>query len=389
MREGIEAMSAAVKAIGRFESWFVDSALALWAGAAWDRDKGGFFEALDFNGAPLRLDRRVRVQARQIYTFARCAERGWRDGAMALSDEGFAWFLDKACPDDGARGCVHLLDDNGAVLDDRRDLYDQAFLLLACAARISAADDSQARALAGRVSAFLDDELACPDGGWLESDRRELPRRQNPHMHLFEAFIALREATGEDAWLARARHIVEDCFLRFMDFDHGVLRETFAHDFSHDGQTTAIEPGHMFEWTWLLKAYERLTAPDYAQTRALLYGRAEHFGADPAFHGFVSSSVEMTGAGIPGAKRLWPQTEYLRAACVQGGDGDADAEAKIPALIEALFDSYFDTEIDGLWIDEFAADGAPTATNVPASILYHLFEAVAETHRFASRFDRS
>ena len=174
--------------------------MPLWAARGYDKARGGFYETLDFSGAPVDgQPRRVRVQARQIHTFSHTALHGWRDGAEALAAEGFEYFLSRACPNGGARGCAHLLSDDGDIIDDRRDLYDQAFLLLACAARWRAARDRRALDLADRTIAFMDRELASPHGGWLESDRRETPRRQTPHMHLFEAFLALFGATSKSS----------------------------------------------------------------------------------------------------------------------------------------------------------------------------------------------
>ena len=167
------------QSLARFEGWFVDHALPLWSAQGYDDGRGGFYEALDFNGAPLAdMTRRVRVQCRQIHTFSESGWRGWSDDAESLAARGFDFVLETACPNDGDRGCVHSLSGNGAVIDDRRDLYDQAFLLLACASRWKVAKDTRAIGLAEKTAAFLNRELASPHGGWLEDDQGTLPRRQ-------------------------------------------------------------------------------------------------------------------------------------------------------------------------------------------------------------------
>src|SRR2546430_13023820 len=45
----------------------------------------------------------------------------------------------------------------------------------------------------------------------------KLPRRQNPHMHLLEALLALHVATGEKNWLRRAGALVDLFKRRFAD----------------------------------------------------------------------------------------------------------------------------------------------------------------------------
>lgn len=369
MRQG----STSTAALTAFCEWFRKEALPLWAAEGYDRARGGYFEALNFDASPSTgRARRVRTQARQIHTFSQAGLHGWQDGAEALAAEGFDYFLAQACPGGGARGCVHRLDDDGAVIDDRRDLYDQAFALLACASRWEAAQDARALALADRTIAFLDRELLSPHGGWFESDARELPRRQNPHMHLFEAFLALYRATGRDDFLDRA-NALRVLFERvFFDGKEDVVREFFDAEWNvGEGENQAIEPGHMLEWTWLLGAHDAASGEHSLDIRQRLYGRARVLGVDPGFYGFYDNEAHPAG-GAHGAKRLWPQTEGLRAALALGREEDAEL------IAESLFKTYLAVKVPGLWIDEFDGEGRPIAKDTPASILYHLYEAAAE-----------
>lgn len=363
----------------RFRRWFFSDALPFWAERGYDFARGGFHEAMDLNGTPLNdRPRRVRAQARQIHTFSQAGLRGWHDGAEALAARGFEYYLETACPDAGARGCVHLISAEGSVIDDRRDLYDHAFHLLACASRWEAAKDDRALALADRAIAFLDRELASAHGGWLESDRKELPRRQNPHMHLFEAFLALQRVTGDQRYGDYAKQIRQLFNSVFFDEEEGVLREFFENDWGALSGNAKIEPGHMFEWVWLLHAYDALNAGDNTALAKRLYGQACALGCDPGFFGFAENACSLRGHRAHGAKRLWPQTEYLRASILLAPDPSLSTSSRVVALLDALFETYFDTATPGLWIDEFDADGEPVAKDVPASVLYHVFEAVAE-----------
>lgn len=373
-------LSAALK---RFGDWYRGDALPLWIAHGYDENRGGFYEALNFDATPsVDRPRRVRSQARQIHAFSQAGLHGWSAHAETHAAAGFDYFVTHACPDNGERGCVHLLDDQGAIIDERRDLYDQAFLLLACASRWQAAKDPRALQLADNTIAFLDRELASPFGGWSESDRKELPRRQNPHMHLFEAFLALHRATQDARYFNYASRIYKDCFRAFYEPSDGIIVERFNEDFSYEKNSGSIEPGHMFEWVWLLRAYEDAANVDLSDARKTLYGRGAHFGEDPKFYGFVNNAVTINEPQRRGAKRLWPQTEYLRASLVQAGAGDDQMRDRALSLINGLFGTYLNAETAGLWIDEFDGQGAPVARDVPASILYHLHEAVAEADRF-------
>ncbi len=365
-----------VAAIDRLEHWYKSSVLPLWARNNIAAD-GLFFEALDFAAAPITgRPRRVRVQSRQIYTLTLAAREGWLPAGEAIAKTAFDRFVAVCCPDRGLRGCAHLIGDRSEILDATRDLYDQAFLLLACAARI-AVGDAQAASLACRTLTFLDDELASPYGGYLEDDNGSLPRRQNPHMHLLEALLALYQATGNSEFLERARAIENLAMTRFIDRKAGVVREFFADDWSLDASRgRLIEPGHMMEWAQLLNRFQTLTGEDRRADVVMLYRSAKRF-ALPGGEGFLPTRRSLDAASGQSRRRLWPQTEHLRAAFAIGGEGDDDAVR----LIDGLFKSYFDHKVDGLWCDEFDGDGALVAADVPASMLYHIHEAVADAVR--------
>ncbi|MFZ5616480.1 MAG: AGE family epimerase/isomerase [Pseudomonadota bacterium] len=370
-------MTRLAAAINRLMQWHLANVLPLWARAGVDA-RGGFYESLDFSGAPLTgQKRRVRVQSRQVHAFTQAARKGWLIEGEAIAAKGFNRLIETACPDMAARGCVHVIDDEGAVVDARRDLYDQAFLLLACASRMEAANDPRAAEIASNTLRFLDRELSSPCGGYREDDNGAAPRRQNPHMHLFEATMALYSATGDNAHLVRACAIERLFSNRFLDRKAGVLREFFNEDWTLDAKTgDMIEPGHMMEWAYLLHRFETLGGEKRADEKRMLYRSAKAIAAAKDAP-FLPNAALIGQKPIRSARRLWPQTEFLRAALVLACEGEEAAAADAAQLIEALFKSYFDQKTAGLWCDEFDAEGRPIAKDVPASILYHLHEAVS------------
>ncbi|MEQ1931581.1 MAG: AGE family epimerase/isomerase [Parvularculaceae bacterium] len=364
----------------RFIAWFWEACLPHWAERGANAD-GGFFESLDFDGRP-RLDepRRVRVQSRQIHVFATAARLGRHPRARMLAEGGLDYVRRFASPEDGRRGCVHLLAPDGAILDDRRDLYDQAFLMLACASSAGAFLYEPALALAARTLAFLEAEMKAPGGGYFEDDKATRPRRQNPHMHLFEAMLALYAATGDAEFLGRAAALKAVLQVRFLDARAGALREFFTDDLSapDPARGDIVEPGHMAEWVWLLESYRSLSGGEVGQEQRLLYRRARELGEGKA--GFLVNSTVL-GAEPRGRRRLWPQTEYLKASLVMARRGETGAAERAERLVGALFASYLDRPLAGLWCDEFDGQGLPIAGAVPASIVYHLMEAALEAEK--------
>src|ERR1700723_592759 len=74
--------------------WLRADAYPLWASQGYDRILGGFQESLSDAGPGAPQPRRARVQARQIYSFARAASLGWSpEQAARLVSEGLEYFL--------------------------------------------------------------------------------------------------------------------------------------------------------------------------------------------------------------------------------------------------------------------------------------------------------
>ena len=197
-------------------------------------------------------------------------------------------------------------------------------------------------------------------------------------MHLFEAFMAAYEATGGDQFLSLARKVYRLFTASFYDCETGALREFFDAKLrpakGADGQR--IEPGHMMEWVWLLNRYSAHTGEDIRDVTKTLYDNAEKYGANDG--GYLIDGVVLGETAPNDTRRLWPQTEYIKAALSMARTGDNTARDDAAAAIDRLFDSYLNQETRGLWCDQYNGRGEPIAPDVPASILYHLFEAVAD-----------
>lgn len=368
-------------------SWLAETCLPYWEARVFDPALG-FVEGIGPDGTPLwDAPRRMRVAARCIHTFAAAARAGLFPAGGDLGGKGFEYWLGAAFPDGPDAGGVHRFAADGSIADDRRDLYDQAFALLACASVERLNGDPLARRTAEAVLHFIDDHLGHPNGGWREDDRGALPRRQNPHMHLFEAFLACAEAFGDAVWLDRARSVYALFQAHFFDRDAGVIREFFTDDWALDPCAGAeIEPGHMMEWTYLLSVYETLTGERTGDARMQLFESAQALSraAAPEAAPFLPNTINLR-TRLPNAnRRLWPQTEYLRGRVALAA-GDSAHGPDIDALEQAIIGAYIAPFPNGLWCDEFTLAGSPTAPYAPASILYHLYEAAAAVAAFDKR----
>lgn len=369
----------------RVTNWLVSSALPLWADAGVDREGGGFVERLFLDGAPdFAAAKRVRVQARQIYVFAHAHLLGLRPEGAELALRGFEFVRRHARHDD--RTFAHLLDRSGRIVDDKRDTYDHAFLLLAFAWLFRATGSNEVKRTIDETLEAVDKMLLHSSGqGYREDDRDSLPRRQNPHMHLLEAFLALYEATGERTFLSRADAIV-DLFRRcFFDARLGVLREFFTDDWkpASGDMGRVIEPGHHYEWVWLLQRQSCLAETAPLSEIKSLAAFADSKGCE-AKTGLAFDEVWEDGRVKSMTKRSWPQTEALKAELALSELAGQGITPRADALLGNLFHYYLDRNVAGGWNDVVDGANLPVATHIPASTLYHVFLAFTEYLRVAN-----
>jgi mannose-1-phosphate guanylyltransferase/mannose-6-phosphate isomerase len=360
----------------RVRHWLFEETLPLWSTAGVDAVHGGFHEALGFDGRPLARPKRMRTQARQIYAFAVARARGWDGPADAIIAHGIDFIAGRGRSARG--GFVRTLAVDGSVLDPAEDAYDHACVLLALAHALKAGHP-QAAALGAETFDFLDAHLEDERlTGFLEtSDGRGL-RRSNPHMHLLEAFLAWYEATGERVHLRRAQRIIELFRSRFFDPESWTLGEFFGDDWQaapgEKGQWT--EPGHHFEWAALLTDFAAATGQaDLVGYARKLYASAIANGLNRAT-GLAYGAVSRAGMPLDTVSRSWPQTEAIKAAIALDRAGGPDLKPEIEARVGRLFRWHVDPAPTGLWIDRIDHAGRSLATDVPASIFYHLVFAL-------------
>jgi len=365
--------------VARVRSWMFDEALPFWADRGVDRADGGFVEQLDFDGKDAgAAGKRTRVTCRQIYVFSHAALLGWAPG-LELARHGMA-FLDQAW--DADRGVwVRTLDRRGGIVDDAADLYDIAFALFATGWWIRASGDTARLDQALTALDFVEREMRAPVAGFLHALPADGPRQQNPHMHLLEASLVLWEATGHPRFKSLAGELVAAFKSHF--FDGRTLAEFFADDWARLDSPAGriVEPGHMFEWAWILAQHQRLSGVDHCGTIRPLVEFAEAAGVDPDTQ-VTAQQVLDDGAALDPGSRTWPNTERIKAWIAMGETFGGSVAEPIEGAARLLLDRYLATEPPGLWIDHFDAEGRPTSANVPASTLYHVFLAFAELLRF-------
>jgi mannose-1-phosphate guanylyltransferase/mannose-6-phosphate isomerase len=354
----------------KLRQWLFVSALPVWWTLGADHVGGGFHEALDAAAQPAPALRRARVQARQIYSYATAGALGWRGPWKQAVEHGLYYFLTHYGRSDGL--IRTLVSVNGAALNETAMLYDQAFALLALA--------SAAKALPDREETLTRSAVQLLDS--LNKTRRAkrgftevagpTPYQANPHMHLLEAALAWEAVSADKAWADLADELAELALSALIDRSSGALREHFDESWTPaaglDGRI--VEPGHQFEWSWLLERWGVARGRADARQAARRLFEIGTGGIDAVRGVAVNALLDDLSVHDAGA-RLWPQTEWLKASLILGRESQATAAANALGL-------YLEGLPPGLWRDRLNSDGSFVSEPAPASSLYHIVCAIAE-----------
>jgi mannose-6-phosphate isomerase len=340
---------------------YANIVLPIWRGPGFNAALGLAYEAVaPGDHAPLAPKRyRAMACARQLFVFS---EAGDLAHAATLFESLRHYFQDKR-----NGGWFYSVDASGAPLERQKDLYTHAFVVFACAhyaKKSGSADaftllDETSRLVEARFSSggdLLNAVLAEDFGATIETPL------QNPLMHLAEAWLAAREATGDAAYDTRLAKLAESVARTFVHEPTGCIAELPI-----GAANNRLEPGHQFEWYFLgVGSGHAAFASAGLDTRLeRAFDFAQKHGVDKET-GAVCAALDETGRVIDATQRIWAQTEYLRALATRG-----DALGEQIERFRARF-----LHARG-WIECRSADGEISRADMPSTTPYHLATAYA------------
>lgn len=365
--------------------WLSESALPLWSENGFDTDRSLFHERLTFDHQPIALpELRLMVQARQVSTYCRAELDGFGNTA-ARSLRCLHEVKRRYWRSDDAPGWIFSLGPDGRPADRRRDLYAHAFILLAHGWAYHVSQDRQYLAVARETSLEIDRIFLMEHGGY----RDTLPpadsiHRQNPHMHLLEAYLALFDVSGDSFYLDHARRVASLALDHFILPGTGMLLEFLDSTWAPLQATghNRVEPGHLLEWSWLFCEFARLAPDDPNIDRVLdakdrLAETAMAYGVNTRTL-VVCDAITENGTQLETSTRIWPQTEFLRILALRAREGDTQAAGFIERQSAFFFEHYAPSRLRGGWIDRLDVHGVALTDHMPASSLYHIYGGAME-----------
>lgn len=357
-----------------------------WAKMFSDAENGGFYERLDVNGKPYKnIPRRLVTQCRQIFVYSHAdmitGQRQYRD----LVEKAFSYLV-KNYRVSETGGWRFSIKPDGSPEDTTYDLYGHAFLVFCCTYYYRLTKDQTALDYAADTLKFIDKNFRLENApGFAEAlDENLKPldrvRRQDPHMHLFEACLFMYRITKEEPYLAMAKEIMDLFTEYFWDKENGTLAEFYDENLQpHAEQGEISQPGHHFQWIWLLEKFQetrRKKNPYYFDLMEDLFEWADKYGFDPAYGG-IYDALNMQGDVISDTKRIWPIMEALKAYPVinRMHNDPHYCTRRAEDLVTLLRAHYLDD--DGTWTEHLTRDMEPLIEDMPGTTPYHIYLGIA------------
>ena len=363
------------------KDWMTNTVLPFWANEGVDAATGAFQERFTPDGRPdLSAPRRLRVQARQIYVFSHASVLGWREDGAQVALRAFDRLMATAWGGEAKPGFAQSLNIDGSVHNPLRDSYDHAFVVLALAWLLKATGAARVESALTRTLAFIDTSLTDSNRSLFEDDRRSLPRRQNPQMHWFEAVLALvaLDYPNSRPRAARSLSLFRE---RLFDRTTGMLGEYYDDRWmpaaGSDG--TAVEPGHLAEWSWLLRQCAPLLGENTQGAADLLLRTALSHRSSQT--GLLWDEIARDGSLRLASSRSWPMTELAKACLAKAETGDLAARALAEDALQRLDQYFLRKPFEAGWLDRVNETGQPFGLMVSGSTLYHIFVAISEADR--------
>lgn len=293
-----------------------------------DWNRGGFFGRMDAYGQLYPdADRGVIMYTRLLWTYAAASKITAKKEYLAIADRAYTYLLDHFW-DDQEGGVYWMVDAEGAVVSDTKQIYAQAFLIYALSEYFELTRNEEVLATAREVFWLVEkysrDKVL---GGyrnvfsreWRLSEDQKLSAKDanqskimNTHLHLMEAYCNLHRVCGTASTGEALHRIVRLMIDRFCNRQPRHLH-LFFDDFWNP-TTAEVSYGHDIECSWLLVEAAGVIG------NAGLMEEVNRVALDLAERTLVSGFDKNGGlfehAASPGAiplaeKHWWPQAEAV------------------------------------------------------------------------------
>lgn len=304
-----------------------DGILRFWMTHAVDANKGGFYGEIAEDGTPVEAAHRSLVlNTRLLWTFASAYRTTEEKRYLELADRAYHYLTEKFA-DREHGGMYWMVDSDGMPVEDKKQVYGQAFAVYALSEYARATGSKTA--LEQAVEIFRDMERHAYDpahGGYFEALARDWKRFEdyslshhgvkadktmNNHLHIMEAYTNLYRVWPEAELKGKLAAIIELTLDRIVNGANGHFHLFF--DDAWNVQSAHISYGHDIEGSWLIT--EAADVLGDAELKARAEETAIQMAAATLEEG-VDADGGLWNEGTPDGlidrnKDWWPQAEAV------------------------------------------------------------------------------
>ncbi len=304
----------------------VDHLLPYWAQQVIDHKHGGFIGRIASDGyVDAYADKGAILNTRMLWTFS-AAYRVLRDeDYKKIADRAYA-YLEQRFRDPSYGGLYWMLDYTGHPIEDKKQVYAQAFALYAYSEYARATGYVPARERAIALWRLLEQHRDTRWGGYYEGFSRtwgvlgdmrlsdkdpNVPKGMNTHLHVLEAYTNLYRIWPDPLLHERLTAVIRLFLDHIIDPVTSHMRLYFDEDWTP--LDTTVSYGHDIEASWLLyEAAEVLGDPDVmhdVEQSAIALAETTLNGGFDQDGGLFNEKA--ASGHLDDDKHWWPQAEAI------------------------------------------------------------------------------
>ncbi len=244
-----------------------ENILPFWINRMTDPLKGGFYGRMLNDGTVLNdSPRGVVLNARILWTFSAAYNSTGREEYLQQARESFMYFSSSFI-DKEFGGVFWSVKPGGAMFNDRKQIYAQAFAIYALSEFYKASQDADAIMYAvdlyNLIEEYAFDEqnngyIEALSRNWTELDDLRLspkdinePKSMNTHLHILEAYTNLFEVWKDRELKLQLQNLVKLHLETILDSRTGHFRLFF--DMGWKSKSEKYSYGHDIEGAWLVR----------------------------------------------------------------------------------------------------------------------------------------